>query len=691
MKNYRIDEKKHKHIPKKVSFIRYGLGIDAGGTYTDAVIYDFENDMLTAKSKSLTTPWDFTIGIKKALSCIKIDLIKKVELVSVSTTLATNAIVEGQGQKVGLLVMPPYDLFEPQDIPHEPVRVISGRLEIDGSVIQHVDVSQVRKICRELIKKYTVEAFAVSGYASTINPEHEIQVKQLLMEETGLCVTCGHELSELLNFRTRAITAVLNARIIPQVKQFIRELKKTLHEMDIAVPIAVVKGDGSLESISMSLERPVETILSGSAASVAGARNLTGINNALVIDMGGTSADIGSINDGLVRECPDGAVVRGKKTHVQALDVRTIGLGGDSLIQIIDRKVRIGPISVAPLAWLSTVQESLDKSLGYLQKNIESYENTTEPMQILALTQVKNEYEWSEKEIIILEALKKRPRSVDELAEITEVKNWRLVPLERMEKANVIHRCGLTPMDLLHVNHQYNRWDRDAADHMCEMISFIARYKKEMFLKYIIEQIAQKIAVELICKMLDEGNGQNYEIHKNSAFQAIIDNWLKKRNSNFQVNFALKVPVIGVGAPIHYFLPRATKILCGKCIIPENADVASAIGAITSKVVICKHAKIHSHRKNEFVIEGLRGRRVFNNLEEAHKYTVRKLEELVREMGNMAGTSERKVEIHIDDTHIEIPKDDYFFDEDIFVERTLSARLCGQPDITKLETQGICK
>jgi N-methylhydantoinase A/oxoprolinase/acetone carboxylase beta subunit len=173
--------------------VKHGLRIDAGGTYTDVVVFDFQNQRLLGKSKSLTTPWDFTIGIKKALSRLEMSLLKKVDLVCVSTTLATNAIVEGKGRTVGLLVMPPYRFYEPSDIPHSPIRVISGRLEIDGRVIEPVDVTPVRRYGRDLIEKSGVEAFAVSGFASTINPEHEILVKKVLREETGLCVTCGHE------------------------------------------------------------------------------------------------------------------------------------------------------------------------------------------------------------------------------------------------------------------------------------------------------------------------------------------------------------------------------------------------------------------------------------------------------------------------------------------------------------------
>jgi len=681
-----------KHLLKKMvpedNSIKYGMGIDVGGAYTDVVIYDFENNILLTKSKASTTPWDFTIGIKNALSEINRDYFSKVELIAVSTTLATNAIVEGRGQKVGLLIMPPYDLFEPADIPHDPLRIVSGRLDIDGSEIEPVNENQIKETGKALVESYEVDAFAVSGYASTINPDHEIKVKQILSRETGLFVSCGHELSELLNFKTRAVTAVLNARIIPQVKRFIIDLKNTLSDIDLNVPIAMVKGDGSLVSIGMALERPVEIIHSGSAASVSGARHLANVNDAIVIDTGGTSTDIGIIKKGILKECIDGTLVGGTKTHVQAVDVRTIGLGADSYIKVLEHNIEIGPVHVSPISWIASLHEGVKYAVDYIEKNIDSYENNTEPMQIIALTQNQKNLNFSPKEKIIVEALNRRPCSIDELAEITEVKNWHLVPLEKLEKSNIIQRCGLTPTDLIHVNENFRGWDKRTADRMCEMLAHIAGFNnKGSFKKQVFKKIIKTITIEILLKLLDDELPKRLEFHKNITIQKILEIWLNKKSKNLDVAFSFKIPVVGVGAPIKYFLPKTISLINGKYIIPENADVASAIGAITSKIVICKHIRIHPNKRNEYIIEGISGRRVFTSLDEANTYAVNKLVEIVRELGNRAGTSEQKVDININDVQINIPKDDYYFSDTIFVERTISAHLCGPPDLIKLKNQ----
>jgi len=308
---------------------KIGLGIDAGGTYTDAVIYDMPSKTVTSKAKALSTKWDFTIGIAEALSQLDQSLLEQIELVALSTTLATNAIVENQGQQVGMLLMPPAGRLDREDIPYEPKAVLAGRLSITGQEIGAIDPDEIRRVARTMLEDDGVEVFAVSGYAGCVNPVHENAVRQIVQDETGLLVTCGHELSDLLNFRTRAQTAMLNARLIPLLTRLLTDLESVLLARHIGAPVVVVKGDGTLMSSRMAKQRPVETILSGPAASVAGAQFLTGLNNAVIVDMGGTTTDTAVIENGIPEIRESGATVGGFKTHVKAMDIRTEGIGGD--------------------------------------------------------------------------------------------------------------------------------------------------------------------------------------------------------------------------------------------------------------------------------------------------------------------------------------------------------------------------
>ena len=177
--------------------------------------------------------------------------IGQVDLVSISTTLATNAIVEGRGQKVGLLIFPPYGLFTPPDISFRPIGILEGQLEIDGRVIQPVDSQQVRREIHRMMEDGKVGAFAVSGYASHVNPTHELEVKAIIEQETGLHVSCAHELSEKCDYRVRSVTAALNASIIPVLDAFLHDVERVLKQRGIVGPQMVVKSDGTLMSLRL--------------------------------------------------------------------------------------------------------------------------------------------------------------------------------------------------------------------------------------------------------------------------------------------------------------------------------------------------------------------------------------------------------------------------------------------------------
>ncbi len=442
---------------------RLGLGIDAGGTYTDVAVYDFQDNRVVQKAKALTTKWDFTIGIGNALDQLDAELLRPVDLVSISTTLATNAIVEGRGQKVGLLILPPYGLFDPLDIPYRPIAVLRGKLEINGSEIAPIDPDQVRAVVRDMIDTRQVAAFAVTGYASHVNPSHELKVKEIIHEQTGLHVSCGHEVARGVNYRIRAETAVLNARIIPCLEAFIDDVRESLHARGIDAPEMVVKSDGSLMNMQSARRRPIETILSGPAASVAGARYLVGATDALVVDIGGTTTDTAVIRNGVVATCEDGATVGGWRTLVKALDMRTLGLGGDSLITCQRRNIRIGPGRVAPISWLARRHGGTMEALNYLRRQLDYFDSSTGGMELLVLNGHDHGLPMSQGEARIVELLGEGPLSLQEISRRIDYVTWEFLPLQRLEESHVIQRCGLTPTDLLHVTSEVDLWDGAAA------------------------------------------------------------------------------------------------------------------------------------------------------------------------------------------------------------------------------------
>ena len=667
--------------PGAMTRMEIGLGIDAGGTYTDTVIYDMKQSRPLCKSKSLTTKWDFTEGIGNALAQLDQTQLQRVEMVALSTTLATNAIVEGDGQKVGMIIMPPYGLFTPSDIPYEPKAAVAGQLEISGEEIQPVDEAEIRRIARRMVDGDDVKAFAVSGYASTVNPAHELTVKRIIREETGLFVTCGHELSDILNFRVRAHTAMLNARLIPRLARLLMNLEEVLSARGIHAPIVVVKGDGTLMSAEMARERPVETILSGPAASVAGARHLTGLDSALVVDMGGTTTDTAALLDGMVSVCNSGSNVGGYKTHVKALEIRTTGLGGDSLINWEKGQFTIGPRRVAPVAWLGANGSNAEKTLAFLDNRMNPGAQSIQGMQILTLTGSTDHPDLTGQERNVIDLLKSRPYAIDELIQKTGVFIERSLGIDRLEERCIVQRYGLTPTDLLHITGRFNRWDQHLAGRFGRIVARVAHMDLADMAARLLEQAVERLALELLKRQLDHETDPD-ALDSCPVCRTLIKNMMTGGNDQYAMQIHLKRPVVGIGAPIAFFLPRAAKALGARVIVPEDADVANAIGAITSNVLVKRKVRIISSQDGGYLIEGLAKARKFKDFEKADTFAREALVGIVRDLGKIAGTSCRTVELKTQD---HLPNSG--FGTAIFMGREIQASLSGPPDIVLGENQ----
>ncbi|HSV42810.1 MAG TPA: hydantoinase/oxoprolinase family protein, partial [Methanomassiliicoccales archaeon] len=242
-----------------------GLGIDTGGTYTDTAIIDLEKGIVLTKAKALTTRHDLSEGIANSISKLKGVDFRSVRLVSVSSTLATNSVVEGKGCRVGLIIV---GGEYRQMVPIEEVVEVKGGHNLTGEQMEALDMATVQDFVRSTRSK--VDAFAVSSYLSVRNPEHEIAIKEFIKGECSHPVVCGHELSSKLGFYERTVTALLNAKLIPIIADLVASVKKVLKDHEIAAPLMIVKGDGSLMGELLAKEKPVETILSGPAASLIG-------------------------------------------------------------------------------------------------------------------------------------------------------------------------------------------------------------------------------------------------------------------------------------------------------------------------------------------------------------------------------------------------------------------------------------
>lgn len=321
------------------------LGIDTGGTYTDSVIVERERGAILRRAKALTTPHDLAVGVEESIGRLNYTAWDKIGLVCLSTTLATNAVVEGKGGRAGLLLLGGVPCGP---LPVQAHAVVGARVNIRGGVQERLDAQALRDALTAMRGQY--DALAISGYASVRNPAHEQQAARAAREILHIPVVCGHELTADLGFYERTVTAVWNARLIPVVRTLMETIQNAMQRLGIRAPIMIVRGDGSLMHFARAMERPVETILSGPAASVIGARFLTGLTDCMVVDMGGTTTDIAYVRAGRCRVTRSGAQIAGWRTNVRAMEICTYGLGGDSRIEACeDGRLAIGPERVVPL------------------------------------------------------------------------------------------------------------------------------------------------------------------------------------------------------------------------------------------------------------------------------------------------------------------------------------------------------
>ncbi|MEO0911376.1 MAG: hydantoinase/oxoprolinase N-terminal domain-containing protein, partial [Pseudomonadota bacterium] len=266
------------------------LGLDTGGTYTDAVLFDESADApVRHTAKALTTHGNLAEGIAAAIDAVLAEgkAPAEIALVSLSTTLATNALVEGQGGRTALLFIG----FEAADatrgglaeaLDGDPCIHVAGGHTPSGAPQAPLDAEAIRHAARAWAPR--VQSFAIVSAFASRNTAHEKEARAIIREATGLPTTCGHELSAKLGGPKRAVTTVLNARLIGLIADLIDATEATLAARGIKAPLMLVRGDGALVSAAFARSRPIETILSGPAASLVGAAALTGAEDAVVAD-----------------------------------------------------------------------------------------------------------------------------------------------------------------------------------------------------------------------------------------------------------------------------------------------------------------------------------------------------------------------------------------------------------------------
>ncbi len=665
------------------------LGVDTGGTYTDAVVLDevraaLGPSALIAKAKRLTTRDDLARGIGAAIAAAMEAggvAAPQVAMVSLSTTLATNALVEGSGGRVGL-VMIGFDAADAmragiaEALGRDPLILLPGGHGPMGDEQAPLDLGPLGRWLADA----DADGYAVCAYFAVRNPAHEIAARDFIRARTGRPVTCSHELSPKVGGPKRGLTALLNARLIGMIDGLIASAGRIMEDLGIVAPLMVVRGDGALVSAAFARVRPIETILSGPAASLVGASWLTGRPDAVVSDIGGTTTDIAILAGGRPRLDPQGAKVGGWRTMVEAVGMTTHGLGGDSEVQVnpvgLTTRLLLGPRRAIPVALLAAehpalVHETLDRQLaaGVL---------TDLDGRFLIAPDLPRPTGLAPGDEQVLDALAGGPRSAGEVLRTRLLRT----ALKRLVGRGLVMVSALTPTDAAHVLGIHGEWDAGAAEKAARLFArmrgndgrAVAPGPRELSQR-IVDALIRRSAEVVLDAALAEDGFEQAEPSRSFLARAALD----RHSGLVRPRLALGVPLIGLGASAPTYYPAVAAMLDAENVVPGHADVANAIGAVVGRVRIARTATVTCPAEGRFRAHLPEGAEDFGSIETALEAAGRALEATARRDAAAAGAAEVHVTVESDIRDAEVEG------KRMLVEATVTATAIGRPRLAEPE------
>jgi N-methylhydantoinase A/oxoprolinase/acetone carboxylase beta subunit len=660
------------------------LGFDTGGTYTDAVLFDPVRGAVAAAAKALTTKHDLAIGLRGAMEAVLRQLaVDDIGFVSLSTTLATNAIVEGQGSPICLLLLG----YEPASLDraglrralgHDPVCFIAGGHSATGDEQAPLDLPALEAAIHT--HGPNVAAFAVSGFFSVRNPAHELAARELIGRLTGKPVSCGHELTSKLDAPRRALTTALNARLIPQLRQLIHAVEGLMAEKGVRAPLMVVKGDGSLVSAEFALARPVETILSGPAASVVGARYLAGEEDVVVADMGGTTTDVALLSGGLPVLDRDGAFVAGWRTMVEAVAVHTYGLGGDSEVHREGDGILVGPRRLVPLSLLCHQYPAmLSVLLG--QRAVDRVEPGAGRFALRNRSIDTGAAGLPPSQARVWAALAEGPVPLTDFAGGYAGTK----AIERLVDRGLVILSGFTPSDAAHVLRMHREWSEEAA-----------RLGAELWIRddEAAARRADPDAATFAARVVDASILQSARAIVDAALattddgtlaaggplgRQLVDRALGRDGAAgrlLTVSISLERPLVAIGAPVGSYYPEVARRLRTRLVIPPHAGVCNAVGAVAGGIMQSVSALITAPNEGLFRVHLPVGNADFTELERAAAHALAEASALAASKARTAGAADielrhrRADKVHRDPSGLQI-----------FIESRIDVTAFGRPRV----------
>lgn len=338
------------------------LGLDVGGTFTDAVIIDGHRVVATAKRR--TTKDNLMNGIGEALDAVLEGYdTSNIEQVTLSTTVVTNTIVEEKEQVVDLYVVTGPGRNVDDIFPVKPI-YLQGYTDHRGIVVEHTPADAVRGIANMVQARSGTDLAAVSAKFGVRNPQEELSITEEL-KNTYHAISNGSLLSGSLNFPRRTISAYFNSAVTPVFTVFKKNVEDALSARNIVAPLHILKADGGSLPVEHMVSRPVETAFTGPAATVLGlsALGVIGNQHTVALDIGGTTTDISLWKHGRPLMTKNGVSIREYPSAVRSFAVTSVGIGGESVVRLKNGNLTVGPERVGPSVALGGVEPTLGDAL----------------------------------------------------------------------------------------------------------------------------------------------------------------------------------------------------------------------------------------------------------------------------------------------------------------------------------------
>jgi N-methylhydantoinase A/oxoprolinase/acetone carboxylase beta subunit len=338
------------------------LGLDVGGTFTDAIIID--GHRVVASAKRRTTKDNLMQGIGEALDAILQHCdTTNIDQVTLSTTVVTNTIVEEKEQVVDLFVVTGPGRNVDDIFPVNPI-YLQGYTDHRGIVVERTPTNAVRHIAEMVQSRSGTDLAAVSAKFGVRNPQEELSITEALKDRYNT-ISNGSLLSGSLNFPRRTISAYFNSAVTPVFTVFKKNVEDALSVRNIKAPLHILKADGGSLPMEHMVSRPVETAFTGPAATVLGLSALGAIGNehTVALDIGGTTTDISLWKQGRPLMTKSGVSIREYPSAVRSFAVTSVGIGGESVVRIVDGEITVGPKRVGPSVALGGVEPTLGDAL----------------------------------------------------------------------------------------------------------------------------------------------------------------------------------------------------------------------------------------------------------------------------------------------------------------------------------------